>query len=350
MAGRVAPVEVDEMGAQAAFWDESRLNKMGTRVVLGLAEPQVQNDEMRLQPVRTQHDGNASTGVCPPVLMMPGTEKTQDQDAVRQAPVAKRISSVKVGIRRVPTRRDQWRSRRTRSRLNLATGKLNRCDGTAHGKEFEEMTVAELRRLQEKHGYVPGLGDNGKGWYSDTDAQPAVEECWMDSEHELQVCFEDEEDKPAEILGFSWRSDAETWNDQKWVKVESVVDSGASAPVAPPSMLPGVKIEESEGSKRGQKYTSASKHKLKNLGQQQVHACTEDGDTTDLLFQIADVSKPLVSVSAICERGNRVIFGRAGGVVQNLHSGKQIPFYRRNGIYVLSLWLQDSDERPFGRP
>ena len=102
------------------------------------------------------------------------------------------------------------------------------------------------------------------------------------------------------------------------------------------------------------KYTSASKHKLVNKGQQSIHACTEEGDFMDVLFQVAEVSKPLVSVSALCERGNRVIFGRSGGVVQNLKTGQDIPFYRRNGIYILSMWLldepKDTTTPPFHRP
>ena len=160
--------------------------------------------------------------------------------------------------------------------------------------------------------------------------------------------WEEPEDKPSEIPGFSWRSEP----DGKWVKVKSVMDSGASVPVAPPSMLPNVQVKPSEGSKRGQKFTSASKHKLKNLGEQRAKAYTEQGEQAEVLFQIADVSKPLVSVSAICERGNRVIFGRNGGIVQNLYTGSQTPFYRENGVYVLSMWLLDADEddQGFHRP
>ena len=134
------------------------------------------------------------------------------------------------------------------------------------------------------------------------------------------------------------------------MRVDSVVDSGAAALVAPPTMLPSVKVEPSPGSIRGQNYTSASKHKVKNLGQQRIRACTEEGDETEVLFQIADVSKPLVSVLSICERGNRVLFGKSGGVVINMQSGKEIPFYRRNGIYVLSLWLMDNEDQGFARP
>ena len=47
--------------------------------------------------------------------------------------------------------------------------------------------------------------------------------------------------------------------------------------------------------------------------------------------------------------GNRVIFGKSGGVVKNLRTGKEIPFYKKNGIYVMSMWLMDSSEQDFAR-
>ena len=93
-------------------------------------------------------------------------------------------------------------------------------------------------------------------------------------------------------------------------------------------------------------YGTAAKEKLPNLGQQHLKACTAEGNETEVLFQIADVKKPLVSVSAICDRGNRVIFGRSGGVVQNIASGVETPFFKRNGVYVLDMWLLDD---PFPR-
>ena len=173
---------------------------------------------------------------------------------------------------------------------------------------------------------------------------------WVDGLH----IFEDDNSgasKPAEeLLSLNWKSEPEAYGNSRWVRVESVMDSGASAPVAPPTMMPNVKVVPSEGSRRGQRWSSASKHKINNLGEQHLKACTEKGDETEVLFQIADVSKPLISVSAICERGSRVIFGRNGGVVQNLQSGKLIPFHRRNGIYILSLWLEDSGDSDFQRP
>ena len=124
--------------------------------------------------------------------------------------------------------------------------------------------------------------------------------------------------------------------------VRSIVDSGASNPVAPPQMAPNVPITPSPGSIRKQVYGTAGTEKLPNLGQQQIRACTADGNETEVLFQIADVKKPLVSVSTICERGNRVIFGKGGGVIYNMASGVETPFFKKNGVYVLDMWLNDA--------
>ena len=193
-----------------------------------------------------------------------------------------------------------------------------------------------LRRLE--------IGEND-GCVKTEEQKPVSEARWFDSQDGLNPLYDDDGDE--ELLG-SWRTEPR----DGWVQVESVVDSGASAPVAPPSMCPNVPVRPSAGSRRGQKYTSASSHKLPNLGEQLINACMDDGYEAQVLYQVAEVSRPLTSVSAICEMGNRVLFGRAGGVIQNLSTGVEIPFTRLNGIYLLSMWLQDKDtqEPDFRRP
>ena len=64
-----------------------------------------------------------------------------------------------------------------------------------------------------------------------------------------------------DLMSMAWKSEPEEWNRKKWVKVKSIMDSGAPAPVAPPDMLPNATIRESPGSKRGQRFSSASKQK-----------------------------------------------------------------------------------------
>ena len=89
---------------------------------------------------------------------------------------------------------------------------------------------------------------------------------------------------------------------------------------------------------------------MPNFGEQLLQATTEAGEETQVFFQVAEVSRPLVSVSAICEQCNRVTFGRGGGVVTNIASGHETPFYTKNGVYVLNMWIHDADTPVFGRP
>ena len=211
-----------------------------------------------------------SSGDSLPLLTKPGLEKTMnDQDAIRQTPKAKPSKSARAG------RRNQWRHMKNLMKFSQRSGKF---ENMIPGKAFEKFTIGELKEIVGKGVDIANVvnGPELKDLPPGLDLQQVAEKdphAWMDSD---MLLWDDEEaDSPSDLLGFSWRSDPQTWEEKKWVKVDSVVDSGAFAPVAPPTMLPNVKVEPSPGSIRGQKYTSASKHKLKNLGQQKIRACTE---------------------------------------------------------------------------
>ena len=193
-----------------------------------------------------------------------GDERIDEQFEAKPSHPTKTASTAsKSGSRR--RRKSTW------SKYNFRNGEFEKCAKSVmkHGKKgFEELTVRELRM-----GYEEFMGKSGKVAETDVLRPPgllageAPVMQWFDYEVN---CFLDnaDEDQRADghVLGFSWRSEPEEWNNRKWVKVDSVMDSGASAPVAPPGMLPNVKVQESEGSRRGQQFTSASKHKLRNLG------------------------------------------------------------------------------------
>ena len=113
---------------------------------------------------------------------------------------------------------------------------------------------------------------------------------------------------PLPLHSLPWRDES----DPQWVRIETVMDSGAAESVAPPNMAAGVAIEESPGSKRGQHYISASKERLPNMGQQRMKVMTNEGNDSRVLFQSAEVSRPLTAVSATCDAGNVVVDGRGG--------------------------------------
>ena len=104
-------------------------------------------------------------------------------------------------------------------------------------------------------------------------------------------------------------------NDQ-WMKIEAVMDSGAADSVALAVIAPWVPISESVGSKRGQIYMSACGEKLPNLGEKLMKVWTNEGKPAMATFHCADVTRPLCSVSKICDQGNRVVFEGQGGFIE----------------------------------
>ena len=106
-----------------------------------------------------------------------------------------------------------------------------------------------------------------------------------------------------------------------------MLDSGAADSVCPKDMAPHFQVVDSEASKAGVYYTSADGGKISNLGQTTVPIALENGVRTSATFQVADVSRPLMSVSKVCDMGNRVLFGKGGGYIMNLETGRANPFY-----------------------
>jgi hypothetical protein len=125
--------------------------------------------------------------------------------------------------------------------------------------------------------------------------------------------------------------------------IEGTMDSGASNSVAPIEALPGVKISESAGSKSGQHYVSAGNDRIPNVGEQVVHFKTKEGHRSSLKWQCAPVTKPLLSISHICDAGHRVTFESTGGYMVNLKSGRKTSFRRKNNVYVLDMVVEVDD-------
>ena len=70
------------------------------------------------------------------------------------------------------------------------------------------------------------------------------------------------------------------------------------------------------------------------LGRAEAGVVLDNGGETMIKYQIADVSRALNSITEICDAGhadlgNHVIFGRRGGMVVNLETGKTTHFQRR---------------------
>ena len=70
-----------------------------------------------------------------------------------------------------------------------------------------------------------------------------------------------------------------------------------------------------------------------------------------LVFQIADVAKPLGSVSKMCDNGNVVTFTKQGGTIKHIESGTVTQMRREGALYVVDVKVnrKDNEEECFWR-
>jgi len=137
-----------------------------------------------------------------------------------------------------------------------------------------------------------------------------------------------------------------TWKDESdpdWIRLRTVMDSGAAENVGPPTMAPTVPTLDSPGSLRGQAYIAAGGERIPNLGQQTLNVTTNEYHEGQAIYQIAEVTRPLTAVGTTCDKGNLVVYGQHSGCIYNLESGMQTNFTRRGGIYELDLWMRTSN-------
>ena len=71
-------------------------------------------------------------------------------------------------------------------------------------------------------------------------------------------------------------------------------------------------------------------------------------------FQIADITRPLLSVGKICERGDMaVMFTKDGAAVVDAREGKEVTvvakFHKRNGLYVATMDVHNPSHPGFTR-
>jgi hypothetical protein len=141
------------------------------------------------------------------------------------------------------------------------------------------------------------------------------------------------------------------------ILIEAVVDSGAADPVAKAGTFPG-KVVPSSMSKSGRKYRGPDGTRISNEGEQKVQFATDEGHKCGMVWQIADVERPLIAVSHLSAAGNHVTFTKTGGDIVNVVTGKRIKIQRKGGVYVLRMWIpgpqvtapKPTSAPPFARP
>ena len=121
-----------------------------------------------------------------------------------------------------------------------------------------------------------------------------------------------------------------------------MIDSGAARSVCPVTTCPENGLLPITS---GPEYfRTATGDKVTNHGLRRIQGCATEGTDLTLLYNVADVSTPLDSVSQICDKGNVVVFTAQGGYICGPHG--RLSFKRRNDTYVRQTWIR----KPRGEP
>ena len=131
----------------------------------------------------------------------------------------------------------------------------------------------------------------------------------------------------------------------EWVDIEfeAALDSGAFDHVCHEADAPGYALEESTGSRRGQHFIVGDGNRIPNKGRKKLNlAPNKDDDTmVQSCFQIAKVTRPLMSVGKIRDGGMDVKFDKDKALILN-PQGKEICRFTRDkgGLYTCKMKLK----------
>ena len=152
-----------------------------------------------------------------------------------------------------------------------------------------------------------------------------------------------ETDAPAQIMPgdrpINELKNEEKVYEQGWQRVSMAVDSGAAETVIPHTLVTGHPIRETDASRKGVNYASATGQPIPNLGEQRLPLCTVEGTLRSMTFQAAPVARPLGSVKRMMQSGHRVVFDPEGCYIENKASGELNWLREENGNFMMDMWI-----------
>ena len=182
-----------------------------------------------------------------------------------------------------------------------------------------------------------------------------------EGQKELQKMIKEGDENPGAHNGLSVmtkKSSApaslSTVGDGQWIRIDLTADTGACDSVMPKSgPWEGIKVTPSEMSKVEGEYEVANAESLPNLGERHLAIWTEGSETPKhLCMQVAEVHKPLLSLSRCADLGYESRFGKYAGALVNVENPEEvIPLHRVGNLYMMRAWIRAAPDSalPFGR-
>ena len=128
------------------------------------------------------------------------------------------------------------------------------------------------------------------------------------------------------------------------------VDSGACVTVMLKGMCMGISVLENFLSRKGAEYEVANGQSIPNLGERRCDIMTVGSATAKrIMFQVADVHKPLLSITACADMGFDCFLGLEGGMLRDRHTHEVIPLDRNGILYTMKMWVRQDPSINIGQ-
>ena len=139
----------------------------------------------------------------------------------------------------------------------------------------------------------------------------------------------------------------------EWVPVEVDValDSGCTNHVLDAEDAPGYTVMPFLGSRRGHNFVVGHGARVPNEGEVHLNLEAPAGEGAHVPiqthFQVAEINRPLMSVSRICDQGFTCVFTKEGASILDSQQRTLWQFGGSDGLYVASMKLKPPE--PFTR-
>ena len=127
-----------------------------------------------------------------------------------------------------------------------------------------------------------------------------------------------------------------------WIGMELCADSGACDPVMPKEdACARISRVPSAQSQRGMEYKVANAQTISCLGERRLEIWTDRVTAPrGMVLQVADVHKPLLSLSRCADLGYESCLGRTCGHLLDHETGGAISFARKGNLCTLRVWVR----------
>jgi hypothetical protein len=105
-------------------------------------------------------------------------------------------------------------------------------------------------------------------------------------------------------------------------------------------------LHPSSGSKRGQRFVVGNGERVPNQGQVRLNMKSrgDDGVLMSSIFQVAEITRPLMSVSKICDQDMICIFEKSHARIVDQQGNTVARFEREGGLYTCTMRLRRPDD------